>query len=91
MGHDDDLIGTRSYGTVGKLNDFLFENLPKKYQSPSFENTIHVALLADHLGMSREGVYKWLRADKISTRGAAAICKLSRGRLTRQDFLPFLF
>lgn len=52
-----------------------------------------VPAFADSLSMSAEGVYKWLRADKLSPEGAKKIIALQAGRknpLTQEDLFVFV-
>jgi hypothetical protein len=83
----EDLIGRRRR----TLYETLLEKMPDRYQSQYTEDTLNITALARDLKMSREGVYKWFRANRISPRGATAICKLSRGRIVRDDLIPFVF
>lgn len=48
------------------------------------------AKLAAKVGFCRFTVYRWLGGNKISPKGAKSIIAISDGRLTREDFAPFL-
>lgn len=68
------------------------------------QNVLDVELLADKIGMTKEGLYKWLRAGRIlSKRGverivalanepeyAAALTDAGRTPPTKQDLARFL-
>lgn len=48
------------------------------------------AKLAKRIGCCRYTVYRWLGSNRISPKGARNIMEISGGRLTREDFAPFL-
>lgn len=52
---------------------------------------LDVKRIAEGLGSSREGVYRWLRTDRIPPQRAKQLIVLSDRRLTERDFLPYLF
>jgi hypothetical protein len=49
-----------------------------------------VAGFAAAIGMSHEGVYKWIRSDRISPIGARKVIELSAGVITKEQMLPFV-
>jgi hypothetical protein len=87
--------GTELYRTLSDT----FPSLRTKKQ-----NVLDIELLADKIGMTKEGVYKWLRAGSIlSKKGleriielanqpeyAAALTEAGRTPPTKQDFARFL-
>lgn len=91
----EDLIGLpkkkKGQQQFGELYLMLVKTLPSKYCSDEFESRIDIRKLATDLNMSHEGVYKWMRADRISGHQATKLIDLSDGNLTREDFLPFVF
>lgn len=46
--------------------------------------------LAAECGVCRFTAYRWLNEDNISPKGAKKIIGVSGGRLTKEDFAPFL-
>jgi len=73
----------------------LYKMLAAKMPSFAKDGALVVADLADALGMSHEGVYRWLRNDDISKRGRTALVTLARSEnvspvLTEDDLQPFL-
>lgn len=86
--------GTELYKTLSDT----FPTLRTKQQ-----NVLDVESLADKIGMTKEGVYKWLRAGSILSKkglgkivelanepeNAAALKKAGRTPPTKQDLLRF--
>lgn len=52
--------------------------------------TLDVPKLAETCKMSEEGVYKWLRSNKLPFKKAEFLCEKSKGRVTIEEFLPFI-
>lgn len=50
---------------------------------------VNVSVLAKHLGLSPQGVYKWIRQGWIPGNRAREIVELSQGRVKRKDILEF--
>lgn len=48
------------------------------------------AKLAKACGCCRYTAYRWLGGNRISPKGARRIIEISEGRLTKEDFAPFL-
>lgn len=48
------------------------------------------AKLAKACNCCRYTAYRWLGGNKISPKGARRIIEISEGRLTKEDFAPFL-
>lgn len=83
----------------GPLYELLLQKLPVCRAS---DGSLNVKTLHEAVNMSHEGVYKWLRANRLSGRavdrlvelGATAENKALLRRTkppTREDFLKFLF
>jgi len=73
--------------TFGPLYDLLKGRFPgHRTDTGRFD----VPRFATDLGMSNEGIYKWLRANKISPEGAKKVVALSRGRAKIEDFTKFV-
>jgi hypothetical protein len=47
--------------------------------------------LAKLLGMSRSSIWKWVRAGRIPPNRALQIVHLSEGRVSREDFMGYVF
>jgi hypothetical protein len=81
-------------------NDKPFTELPlyRKLVSsfPTFRTSqqiFDVRGFAEAIEMSPEGVYKWLRADRLSADGARkimALAKTKKSTLTREDLINFV-
>jgi hypothetical protein len=83
-----DEIATESSFTFGPLYDLLRNRFPEhRTDTGRFD----VPRFADDLKMSNEGVYKWLRANKITPDGAKNVVAMSKGRATLEDFHKFVF
>ena len=89
----------RTANIRGPLYDLLQAKLPAQCT----ENGLNILLLRKALGMSHEGVYKFLRKGRLSSAAAKALVTignspenkkaLSKLRLTTpkiEDFYPFL-
>ena len=77
--------------TFGPLYDLLRKALPA-YRTPS--GRLNVPKLAKDLGadgMSREGVYKWLRANRLTPPNAKKLVDLGDGRLKIEQLHQFVF
>ncbi len=48
------------------------------------------AQLAKACGCCRYTAYRWLGGNRISPKGARRIIEVSKGRLTKEDFAPFM-
>lgn len=60
-----------------------------EFRTPS--GIFSVQKFAETIGMSRQGVYKWLRESRIySIEGVERIAGASHGRLTRDQLYPFM-
>jgi len=74
--------------TFGPLYDLLKCKFPA-YRTDT--GRFDVPRFANDLQMSNEGIYKWLRANKISPEGVRKAVALSRGRAKIEDFTKFIF
>jgi hypothetical protein len=92
----EDLIGgstepgaegtARKYKELGPLHDLLLKACP-----PDENGVTSIPILARSLGMSAWGVFKWIKADKIPPRQAARISQMSDGRVSLDDFTPYVY
>lgn len=72
----------------------LFKLLDKRITQRQFRaprGGFSVGAFAAAMGCSSEGLYKFLRSDKISVDGAKKMVLASDGVLTESDLIPFLF
>lgn len=87
----------KSEALAGDLYELLKEKLPV---CRSEGGALQVAKLASRLGMTNEGVYRWLRADDISKRGRKRVVEIGSmpdnlkllgdvEPMTEDDLLPF--
>lgn len=86
--HDPD-----SNRAFGELHALLKETFPDLRTAR--DNVFDVAAFSALVGMTEEGVYKWLRADSLPGRRARQIVELANeGRrkpvVTLEAFLPFI-
>ena len=73
--------------TMGPLYDVLRKTFPDYVD----RGRLDVPEFAEALGMSHEGVYKWLRANKLTPKNAKRLAEMSEGRATLKDFQKFVF
>jgi hypothetical protein len=62
-----------------RLYHVLYAALPD-YRTPN--RFLDVRKLATEIGVSHEGFYKWLRADRLPARRVKSLVELSGGKLT---------
>lgn len=72
-----------------KLHKMLSEKLAQ-IDGMVVDKRIVPSKLAKLCKVCRFTAYRWLGEDKISPKGARKIIEISAGRLTREDFAPFL-
>lgn len=91
--------------TDGPLYKTLVKFLPTMVQDPfSDEPKLNIRRLHSAVGMSHEGVYKWLRSSRLTPENVDCLLDLAKrevnvqalrtlGRTipTIQDFVPFVF
>lgn len=72
-----------------KLHELLAKSLDHMDDLVRDGNVIP-SKLAKKIGFCRFTVYRWLGSNRISPKGAKSIMAISNGRLTVEDFAPFL-
>lgn len=84
----------------GPLYELLLRKLPVCREG---DGTLNIKRLHEGVGMSHEGVYKWLRANRISPGGVEKVIELGKRddnvallprrekAPERSDFVAFLF
>jgi hypothetical protein len=50
-----------------------------------------IPMLAEAIGVSDTAVYKWIAADKIFSERAEEVVAIAEGRVTLEQFYPFIF
>ena len=50
-----------------------------------------VPAIADHFGVSSQGVYKWVYAGRIPIERAKEIERVTAGRFSRQELCPWAY
>jgi hypothetical protein len=72
----------------------LYKTLDKAFpQFRTVQQLFDVPAFAAAIGMSAEGVYKWVRANKLSPEGAKKIIDLTKGgvhALTAEDLYVYV-
>lgn len=71
---------------LGPLHDLLLEACP-----PGEGDVKSIPVLAGHLGCSSYAIYKWIDNGKISGPWAKKVIDLSDGRVTEDDFNPYVY
>lgn len=71
---------------LGPLHDLLLKACP-----PDEHGRRSIPVLARHLNMTSWGIFKWIKASHIPPKQAARIVTLSEGRVSLEDFTPFVF
>lgn len=74
--------------TFGPLYDQLRLDFPD-YVTPN--GRFDVPRFAAEIDMSAEGIYKWLRSNRLRPANVARILALSGGRADREDYIQFVF
>lgn len=74
---------------TSELHELLAKSLDHKENVVKDGNVV-AAGLAQEIGFCRFTVYRWLTCNRITPKGARGIIGISNGRLTREDFAPFL-
>ena len=81
----------RSKGTShrNRLHAFLVKRLKGDPMWVNGEGNLRTPKIAKAVGHANEAVYKWLREDKITVRGAQRIVKAFPRKFKLGDFLGF--
>lgn len=75
----------------GKLYKLLLDGFPQHCKVDAAGNTqLDVAALADDIGYSRFGVYRWFNEDRIATKTVKLLIAKSKGLLTQDELLPLV-
>lgn len=89
----------RPYDCNGPLYQYLRQILPA-YITP--RQALDIGRIADHLGVSREAIYRWIRADKLTGKSKyitklielanepSNVAKLEVTPPTQADFVKFI-
>lgn len=76
----------RRLDNLGPLHDLLLRACPR-----NSSGVVSIAVLAKALGMTPQGVYKIIEADKITPERAMQIVEVSRGKVKLEDFHPYVY
>jgi hypothetical protein len=76
----------RKYKELGPLHDLLLKACP-----PNEHGERSIPILAKYLDMSSWGVFKWIKNNKLPPRQAMKIVELSEGKVTIDQFSPYIF
>ena len=77
----------RRHKDMGPLQDLLLAACPPDPVS----GIKSIPILAEALGMSPWGVFKWIHASRIPPRQATRVVDLSESRVTLGDFSAFIY
>lgn len=86
----------RRFTLRGPLQDLLLKACPPMRRENGElvydkDGAQSIPILAETLGMSSWGVQRWIYANKVPSKRVMQIVDNSRGAVTRDDFLPYLF
>lgn len=76
----------RAYKNLGELHELLLRACPTDSRGKA-----SIPMLAQHLGMSSWGVYKWIKAEKMEPGNAERVVEIGEGRVRIEDFHKFIF
>ncbi len=76
----------KRYKNLGPLHDLLLKACP-----PDEHGDVSIPRLAKLLDMSSWGIYKWIRQGSLPPSQVVRIVDVSQGRVSINDFSPFLF
>ena len=76
----------KRYKRLGPLHDLLLQACP-----PNDKGESSITHLAELLGMSAWGIYKWIGAGKVPPAQVVRIVDVSQGRVSIADFSPYVF
>lgn len=83
----------RAMKSLGPLHDLLLEACP-----PNEQGVQSIPILAEALGMTAYGVYKWIENVKIPSEKAQKVVEVSKGpkgkdepRVKLEQFYPYIF
>lgn len=70
---------------LGALHDLLLKACP-----PDENGRSSIPVLARALGISTTSLYNWITANRVPQRRVRKLVELSDGRVSSEDFLPYL-
>jgi hypothetical protein len=73
--------------TLGKLYDFCAHKLPEMRTA---KGILDVPAMADAMGLSREGVYKCFRSNRMTPGIARKLIEISNGRIEASEMIEFI-
>lgn len=81
----------RRLANKGPLQDLLIKCCPPTQTKRGKGESQSIPILAAALGMTSAGVYKWIDSGKMSPKRAKKCVELSNGRVTIEEFTPFVY
>lgn len=69
---------------LGGLQDLLLKACP-----PDDKGRVSIPHLAGKLNLSSTSVYNWIAANRVPSRRVKSLVKLSKGRITLEEVLPY--
>jgi len=88
----EELLGPPSGGTIvrrsnkGGLQHLLLRSCPPGV----LDGTQSIPLLAQHLDMTSQGIYRWIEKGRIPAKQARKVAAKSGGRTTFEEFVQYL-
>ena len=83
---------------LGELQDLLLRACPPhrrvgkgEYVYDPVDGLRSIKILAVTLGMSAWGVQKWIHEGRVPAKRVRQIVENSRGAVSQEDFVPYLF
>ena len=74
------------YKQLGPLQDLLLKACP-----PDAEGKKSIPVLAKHLDVSHQYVYRWIADDAVPPRFVKRLVEISGGAVSLEEFHPFVF
>lgn len=76
----------RRHRHLGPLHDLLLDACP-----PDKEGNKSIVILAKRLEISAQYIYAWIKTNRVPPKFVKPIVKLSRGRVTYEQFHRYCF
>jgi hypothetical protein len=82
-----DMWPDKEHSAKTRLYHLLYTALPD-FRTPN--QFLDVRKLAEEIGISHEGVYLWLRADRLPPKRVKALVELSRNKLSKGTLVKYV-
>lgn len=83
---DMDLDDISRYKELGPLQDLLLKACP-----PDSEGKRSIPVLAKHLGLSNQYVYRWIKDASVPAKYVRKLVEIADGRVSFSDFHEYVF